>query len=91
MNDKKITLSGAELEDIIEKCIDRGVRKSLKSLGVDVDNPLEMQRDFQHLRDWRNAIRMIRNKGMVTAVGFVIAGTIALLVMGFNIWFRGAS
>ena len=31
------------------------VRETLVQLGVDPSDPLEMQRDFQHLRQWRES------------------------------------
>lgn len=43
------------------------VRETLTSLGVDVDNPLEVQRDFASLREHREMFASLRKKVFLAA------------------------
>lgn len=64
------------------------VRQTLIQLGIDATNPLEMQRDFQHLREWREAGRELKHKGMMALLGIVLSGAAALLLLGVKHWAR---
>jgi hypothetical protein len=44
-------LSEAQVADIAERAADRATRQILLTLGVDVDNPLDAQRDFAVMRE----------------------------------------
>jgi hypothetical protein len=44
-------LTAAEVEAIADRVADRSTRETLRALGVDVDNPLQAQRDFAVMRD----------------------------------------
>ncbi len=68
----------------IRKIVSDTVRETLIELGIAHDDPLEMQRDFQHLREWRLATAMIRRKGILTVLGLIIAGAAAALWIGFK-------
>lgn len=63
------------------------VRQTLLQLGVDSTNPLEMQRDFQHLRQWRRAGEDLRGKGMFVLMSIFISGLVGLIVVGIKEWF----
>lgn len=41
--------------DELRELIAETVRETLTQMGADPAHPLEMQRDFQHLRQWRRA------------------------------------
>jgi len=58
------------------------VLETLVSLGVAANDPLEMQRDFQALRDWRYASSRIRTKAMVTMVSILVGGILAAIWIG---------
>ncbi len=71
-------------EQEIKKIVSDTVRETLIELGIAHDDPIEMQKDFQHLREWRLATAMIRRKGILTLLGLVIAGAAAALWVGFK-------
>ena len=71
-----------ELE--IKRIVRETVEETLTSLGVDHDDPIEMQKDFQHLRDWRQSVDAVRSKGIMTAFGVLIAGIIGALWVGIK-------
>lgn len=79
-----VTMTQNELQELIAL----SVRQTLVQLGIDGDNPIEMQRDFQHLREWRKAGEDLRSKGLMTLWGLFIAGAVALLLVGVKNWFH---
>ena len=62
------------------------VKQTLIQLGVDTSDPLAMQRDFQHLRQWRQSGDTLKDKGMLAILGIFLSGLAALLVMGVREW-----
>lgn len=81
-------LSKAELRaimvEVAEEAADRAVRKTLTGLGVDVDHPLEMQRDFQSLRECRRLLGSARSKVLLTILGLAIMGILAAAANGIK-------
>lgn len=71
-------------EKDIENIVSRTVQQTLISLGVDASNPIEVQRDFQTLRDWRKSSEAIRSRGMMTIIGIVVAGALGALWVGLQ-------
>ena len=67
-----------EIDDIVR----RTVKETLLSMGLDTKNPLELQRDFQALRDWRLSMNAIRSRGMLTLIGIIVSGMAAALWFG---------
>ncbi len=80
MNDRVVQLTERELEDVIE----RSVSETLTKMGVDVDDPLEMQADFLHLREWREATESMKRKGLLTLFGILITGACGLAWLGLK-------
>lgn len=64
--------------------IREAVRETFLMLGVKVDDPIEVQKDFQHLRDWRTTTESIKSKTAVAVVGLVVSGLAAALWLGFK-------
>lgn len=73
--------------DDLKKLIAEAVRETLLQMGADPSNPIEMQRDFQHLRQWRRAGEDLRSKGMLTLLSIFITGSVALLLVGLRDYF----
>ena len=71
-------------EHEIRKIVAETVDQTLTRLGVDTENPIELQRDLQHLRDWRLAAAAIKKQSLVTAVGVIIAGVLGLMWLGLK-------
>lgn len=63
------------------------VRQTLLQLGVDATDPMEMQRDFQHLRQWRKAGEDLRSKGRLALLGIFLSGLVSLVAVGIKEWF----
>lgn len=79
-NRPKITMSQAELEILLEAVALRVMNK----MGIDSSSPLEMQRDFQHMRDLRLATEKIKDKGLTAAITVVVTGLIGVIALGIK-------
>lgn len=68
----------------IERIVAESVRQTLIQLGISTMDPLEMQKDMQHLREWRKSMENIKSKSMITILTIFLSGTIAALWLGFK-------
>jgi len=64
------------------------VHETLTELGVEHDEPMEMQKDFQHLREWRVTMEQAKSKSVMATIGFLVAGMVALIWMGVKTFFN---
>lgn len=78
-----ITLTHGELRELTRTL----VQETLTQLGVEHNNPLEMQKDFQHLREWRESTDAIKRKGMMTLVGIATTAIIGAIALGVKEYF----
>lgn len=74
--------------DELRELIAETVRETLTQMGADPAHPLEMQRDFQHLRQWRRSGEELRSKGTLTLLGIFLSGTVALMLVGLRDYFQ---
>lgn len=77
-------MTEAEVRKIAHEAARQAVKETLTALGVDADHPLEAQKDFQMLRDWRRSADTVKKQSLVTAVGILTAGIIGAIVMYFK-------
>ena len=64
-----------------------GICSLMIAMGIDTSNPaaiIEMQKDFQALRDWRQSMQAVRRHGLMTAIGVLTVGTLGLIYMHFT-------
>lgn len=66
-------------DDEIRAIVKATVAETLVKLGVDIEDPLEVQADFRHLRSWRQSSDTIKRQGLVTAVGVLVIGVLGLI------------
>lgn len=74
-------------EKDIKLLIGTTVTDTLTLLGVDYKEPLEMQKDFQHLRAWRESTEAIQRKGVLTLVAIFITSIIGAITLGAKEYF----
>lgn len=70
-------LTSVEVQHIASESAKAAVREVLITMGVDVTNPqalIELQRDFSHLRGWRNAVATLRVTSITAALGILVSG-----------------
>lgn len=81
INDNRaIQLTHKQLKEIISE----SVEEVFTRLGIDSSDPLSMQRDFQHLRDWRLSVEAIKKKGFITLISFIAASVCAMIWIGIK-------
>jgi hypothetical protein len=70
-------------EDRLEATAERAATKAIDNLferlGVDTRDPFAMQKDFAHLRAWRESTEQIKRKGFLTMTGVLVTGGLAIL------------
>lgn len=76
------SLSPEEIDEIVRAA----VNMTLTRIGIDPNDPIQAQKDFAHLRHWRESSERIKRKGMAVAVGTFISGWLALALIGFKDW-----
>ena len=67
-----------------KRLIKEVVNEVLLSLGVDNNDHIEMQKDFQCLRDFRESTEKVKSIGLGTALTIAISGILAILWLGFK-------
>ena len=78
--DQSITLTQAELRAIVREA----VVDTLMLMGVDAENPIEMQKDFQHLREWRGTVEAVKRRSLLTVAGILATGLVAAVWVGIK-------
>ncbi len=75
-------------QDDMADVISETVRQTLMQLGVDTNSPIEMQRDFQHLREWRKVTGELKQKGLLALLGIFVSGAVAAFFIGVKFSLR---
>lgn len=81
---EKVAMSHAELNSVVAEA----VKQTLIQLGVDTSDPLAMQRDFQHLRQWRESVEDLKRKETLALLGIFFSGLVSLILLGLKDWFQ---
>ncbi len=71
-------------EQEVKIIIKATVKDTLTQLGVDNENPIEMQKDFQHLRDWRETTEAVKRKSLLTVISLLATGAVTAVVMAIK-------
>ena len=71
--EKTIKITESELKAVISSTVE----ETLVKIGIDSEKPLDMQKDFNHLRKSRESVEAVKKKAWLSAVGFIV-----LLVLG---------
>lgn len=85
-NEVKTTATSLTKEDI-QDIVRLTVKNTLIQIGVDNENPLEMQKDHIYLREVRQASEMFKQKTKLSLIGVFIASLFTVLVMGLKDFF----
>lgn len=81
--DQHIVMTTEELRKVMRET----VHETLITLGMESSDPIEMQKDFQHLRDWRKSTEAVKRKGLMTLSAIAFAGIIGAVVMAIKSYF----
>lgn len=75
-------------ESELKKIVKDSVLETFTLLGIQHTNPVEMQKDFAHLRRWRGAVDTAQSTGFLAAIGILTSGLLAALWLGVKESFR---
>lgn len=73
--ERAIRLTREELREVVNQAVE----ETFIRMGVDASDPIEMQKDFQYLRDWRTTTEAVKRKSLLTIVGIIVVGMTALI------------
>lgn len=71
-------------ESIAERAAAKAIDGFFLRLGVDTSDPIEMQKDFAHLRAWRESVELVKKRGMIAATTVIVTGGLAMLWAGIS-------
>lgn len=75
-----------EIRGIVRTAMEDAMKVAMEEtflrMGLAADDPLEAQRDFQHLRSWRKSTESLGAKALATAIGIMVTGGLAALWLG---------
>lgn len=77
---ESITLTKEQLSELMKET----VNETLIKIGVEANHPLEMQKDFAHLRDVRESTEAIKRKGLLIAVGILTSACLGVAWVGIK-------
>lgn len=68
----------------VQQVVTESVRQTLIQLGISGDDPIEMQKDMRHLREWRTSMENIHRRSLLAMIGIAITGAGAALWVGIK-------
>lgn len=72
------------MEEIAHLAAKKAVEETFLRLGVDPADPISAQKDFAHLRRWRISVENFSAKAVLTAIGVMVTGAMALIYVGLK-------
>lgn len=76
----QVTMTEGELKAVISST----VKDTLTQIGIDHAEPLDMQKDFSHLRKSRESVEAVKKKAWLSAVGFIVVLALGALFRVFT-------
>jgi hypothetical protein len=84
-----MTFSPEQIQLIAEAASEKTVNKIFTALGVNINDPNEfpkIQRDFAHLRLWRENTEAIQRRGILTIVTVLVTAGLGWLLTYIFKW-----
>ncbi|MCA0279064.1 MAG: hypothetical protein LCH86_23970 [Proteobacteria bacterium] len=76
-------MTEAEVRSMVDEIAKQAAKEAVKevflTLGIETDEALEVQKDMQHLRAWREAVATVKRQSLMTAIGIITAGVLGLV------------
>ncbi len=74
-------------EEQVRKIIRETVRNTLTQLGIDYTKPIEMQKDFQYMRELRETSDFVKKKGILILVAIFVTAITSAIALGLKEYF----
>lgn len=81
-------MSETELSEVVRSTARESVITTLTTLGIQVDDPIQMQQDFMFIRNFRMSSQQATRYAAMTIIGILISGVIGLIVMGVRTYLK---
>lgn len=78
-------MTESEINEIAKQAAKEAVKEVFLTLGIETDDALEVQKDMQHLREWRESIATVKRQSLITAIGILVAGALGLVWMAVKV------
>ena len=76
-------MTEAEVRSMVDEIAKQAAKEAVKevflTLGIETDKALEVQKDMQHLRAWRESVATVKRQSLMTAIGIITAGVLGLI------------
>jgi hypothetical protein len=82
-----VPFTSDEIRHIASEAAKSAVRELLVAMGVDANDPkslITMQKDFAHLRAWRESIETVKTKSITVAIGTIVVGVLGAIWMAIR-------
>jgi hypothetical protein len=73
-----------EIKAAIEASAEKGTNNALLKLGLNIDEPIEVQKDFAFARKQREASETVTKHAKLVLIGLFIVGGCSMLWAGFT-------
>ena len=73
-------------ENRVREIVKDTTHETLVHVGVQADDPIEVQKDFQFIRDWRKSSQSVKSKAVVASIGFFVSAALGAAWMGLRSW-----
>lgn len=89
MASKKKTIATVEVvqmdEEKLKSIISVAVSEALIRIGLNVSDPVELQKDMAYLRSWRQLVQTSGKRAWFTTMGIMLIVVIAAFAVGIGI------
>lgn len=65
----------------IRKIVAETVKETLTRMGIEADEPFDVQKDMAFVRNWRTSSEAVKRQSILIAVGVVVTGLIGMVWM----------
>ena len=69
----------AIVDDVAAKAAKEAVKEIFLTLGIRTDDALEVQKDMQHLRAWRESVATVKRQSLLSAIGIITVGVLGVI------------
>lgn len=80
-------LTSDEIRHVASAAAKEAVQELLVALGVDASDPkalIEMQKDFAHVRAWRESVETVKKRSLIAAVTIITGGILGAIWMAIK-------
>ncbi len=71
-------------EQVAKEVSEKVIKQFFLTLGINTADPdavLKLQKDFIHLRTWRESVETIKHRGLAAAVWFIVTAFLGWVVL----------